>query len=264
MKQTIKQLRQEIEAQCRQLKLPAMAAAYRQQCDAPAYADMSFDERLANLLEQEKLSRWHKRQLRNLSNAHMPQAQMARLENMDGESARGLNRSKIEELCECTWLESSRKPWVVIHGATGVGKSFVAKVFAYEACMRGFTAMYYRQPDLLTEIEAAKDGGRIINFQKSLLSKQLLIIDDFGLVPMDDNMVNEFLTIIEQRIEERSLIIVGQIPLEKWHKYLGDPIKADAIMDRILNQSYRIKMTGASMREKYGAMAELQKEETDS
>ena len=260
MKKTVKQLRERIEAICRELKLPAMASAYMQQCKTPVSDSMPFDERLAALLEQEKLSRWHKRQLRNLKNARMPQAQMARLENIDWKSSRGLNKGQIEALCDCSWLEAERKPWVVIHGVTGVGKSFLAKTLTYEACMKGYSALYFRQTELQAEIESARSGGRIISYRKSLMSKQLLVIDDFGIEKMDDWMVNELLTIIEQRIGERSLIIVSQIPLEKWHKYFGDPVKADAIMDRVINQSYSIEIKGASMREKYGAMA-LQKEE---
>ncbi len=253
--------RENIIADCKQLKLPEIAAMYQLQCDNPAYAEMPFDQRLAMLLKAETQSRWQKRQQRNIKNAHMPQAHMARLENMDWDGVRNLNRNLIEQLCECTWLTSHLKPWVAIHGATGVGKSFLAKLLTYEACMHGFTAMYYRLPELLSEIEAARAGGRIINFRKSLLSKQLLVIDEFGVVGMSDENAGEFLTILEQRLQERSMIIVGQIPLSSWYGYFTDPVKADAIMDRILNQSYCIEIKGPSMRERYGAMAQSKESE---
>ena len=263
MTSKLSKTRENIAAACKQLKLPEMAAAFKIQCDNPAYGEMPFEQRLAMLLKAETQSRWQKRQQRNLKNAHLPQAHMARLENMDWDAKRPLNRNLIEQLCECTWLTAELKPWVAIHGATGVGKSFLAKMLTYEACMHSFTASYYRLPELISEIDSARAGGRLINFRKTLLSKQLLVIDEFGIVGMSDENAAEFLTIIEQRLLERSMIIVGQIPLSSWYGYFTDPIKADAIMDRILNQSYCIEIKGPSMREKYGAMA-LAKETEDA
>ena len=143
---------------------------------------------------------------------------------------------------------------MVISGATGVGKAWIAKLLTYEACMLGYTALYMRMPALIEEIEAAKVNHRIINFRKSLLSKQLLVIDEFGVVGMNDEVAAEFLTNIEQRFGERSLIIVGQIPLKMWHKHLGDPVKDDAIVDRIVYPSHEIEIAGKSQREKYDAL----------
>ena len=127
---------------------------------------------------------------------------MVGLDKEDWDPDRKLNKNQYIDLCECHWLEQSGKPWVVISGASGVGKAWIGKLLTYEACIHGYTALYIRMPALIAEIEAAKVNHRIINFRKSLLSKQLLVIDEFGVVEMNDEVAAEFLTNIEQRFGE--------------------------------------------------------------
>lgn len=264
-KKTFSKMELELNAVGKVLKLPAAVEDYYQQQENPDFALKSFGERVLHMFNSEQQARWRKRQQRNLKNAHLPHASMmVGLDKVDWNPDRKLNKSLLVDLCECHWLEHPGKPWVVISGATGVGKTWIAKLLTYEACMHGYTALYMRMPELIAEIEAAKSNHRIINFRKSLLNKQLLVIDEFGVVGMNDEVTAEFLTIIEQRFAERSLIIVGQIPLKLWHKHLGDPVKADAIMDRILYQSHRIEIAGKSQREKYGALAQIREAKRSS
>lgn len=248
--------RNAIEQICKEIKAPHFYAAYREQCDNPSYAEMSFDQRLLCLLTAEKQARSYKRQQRFIKNARLPLYQMAQFEKIDWDPRRGLNRQLFEELCDCNWLEAERKPWVTISGMAGVGKSFLGCILTYQACLHGITSLYYRLPELISDIEAAKRNHSIIEFRNMLKTKHLLTIDEFGAETMSQEMVSEFLTLLEQRLGERSLIIIGQMPLKDWHRYLGDPIKADAIMDRITYQSYHITLKGPSMRSKYAAAKE--------
>ena len=252
--------REEIATICKELKIPEFFATFQTQWEKPAYSQMTFEERLLSMLQAEQRCRQHKRQSRNLKNARLPQVHMARLEHVDWEASRGLNRSKLEELCECEWIKSPMKPWVVIHGATGCGKSYIASLLAYQARMNGYTVSYYNMAQLITEIDSAKANNKVSNLRNSLFNKQLLVIDDFGIEAMDDKTASDFLTVLEQRMGIRSLIIVGQVPIKQWHGQFSDPIKADAVMDRVINQSYIIELSGKSMREKYGAMAQIRQE----
>lgn len=256
------QIRSNIQVLCKAIKMPCFYEAYQQQCDNPSYANLSFDQRLSLLLEAEGKSRWCKRQQRMLKAAHLPQGTVARLEKIDWDVQRGLNRSLVEELCDCSWLSAQNKPWVTISGMAGVGKTYLGNVLTYQACVHGFSSRYYRLPELISDIEAAVAEHRIIDFRKMLMGKDLLTIDEFGVVTMADEIAAEFLNILDQRLGENSLILIGQIPLKDWHKYLDDPIKADAIMDRITNQSYHIILKGNSMRTKYAAV-KIAKEQAD-
>ena len=121
---------------------------------------------------------------------------------------------------------------------------------------RGYTVSYYNMAQLITEIDSAKANNKVSNLRNSLFNKQLLVIDDFGIEAMDDKTASDFLTVLGIR----SLIIVGQVPIKQWHGQFSDPIKADAVMDRVINQSYIIELNGESMRDKYGAMAQIRQE----
>lgn len=254
----LKELRNRNCEMLQNIKTPAMRIAYEAQWDQPCYENMTFDSRLNLLLTEEEQARREKRLVRNLKNSRLTRADIARVENLDWSTDRGLIRSQIESLCECEWIRSEHKPWVLIHGTSGVGKTFLAKVLTRTAIMNGFSALYIKLPDLISEIESAKDAHRIISFRKSLRSKQLLVIDEFGVCAMSEDVATELWTIIEERYEEKSLIIVGQVDVRKWHEYFADPVKADSFMDRVINQSFIISMHGPSMREKYGAIAQIE------
>lgn len=258
MTKPIVELRTQIQGLCKEFKAPEFFNAYKQQWDLPEYETMSFDNRLYMLLDAEMRSRKHKRQQRNIKNARFPQEHMALFDNIDWDPKRNLDRSLLERLFECSWLEAEAKPWVTITGTSGVGKSFIATLLGREACMRGYTVTYCCLTTLIDEIISANDNHRMVAFRRALLSRSLLIIDEIGMVNIPDYVVGEILTILDQRLKNKSTILVGQIPLDSWHKYFGEPVKADALMDRIVNQSYQLHITGISMRTKYGAAASIE------
>lgn len=207
--------REEIAAICKELKIPEFFATFQTQWTKPAYRQMMFEERLLSMLQAKQRFRQHKRQSCNLKNARLPQVHMARLEQIDWDATRSLNRSMLEELCECEWTKSAMKPWFVIHGATGCDKSYIASLLAYQACMHGYTVSYLNIAQLITEIDAAKANNKVSNLRNSLLKKQLLVIDDFGIEAMNDKTASDSLTILEQRMGIRSLIVVGQVPIKQ-------------------------------------------------
>lgn len=168
--------REEIATICKELKIPEFFATFQTQWEKPAYSQMTFEERLLSMLQAEQRCRQHKRQSRNLKNARLPQVHMARLEHVDWEASRGLNRSMLEELCECEWIKSPMKPWVVIHGATGCGKSYIASLLAYQACMHGYTVSYYNMAQLITEIDSAKANNKVSNLRNSLFCWSLMTL----------------------------------------------------------------------------------------
>lgn len=213
---------------------------------------MTFEERLLSMQQAEQRCRQHKRQSRNLKNARLPQVHMAHREHVDWEASRGLNRSMLEELCECGWIRLPMKPRVVIHGATGCGKSYIASLLAYQACMHGYTSQLVQHG---ATDHSAEANNKVSNLRNFLFNKKLLVINDFGIESTDDNTASDFWTILERRMAIRSLIIVGLVPIKRWYWQFSDPIKADAVIDRVINLSYIIELSGKSMREKYGAMA---------
>ncbi len=237
-------------------KTPGMIEAYQKQWSNPAFAEMGFDQRLACLLTAEMQSRLLRRQARLLKEARLKDF-MAKPQNINWDVARdiSLTRSSIEELCECDWIKSDLKPWVLIYGAAGVGKSFFAQTLGYAACMNGFSTRYIRMPELIEEFADAIERKKLLSYRKSLNKKDVLIIDDFGLGELSDTTASNLLTLIDERYQEKSLIICSQIHPTDWHAYFGDQFKGDAFLDRVINQSYKIDIKGRSLRETYGAAA---------
>ncbi len=245
------------EQNCEMLKAfktKGMIEAYQQQWSNPNFSDMSFDQRFACLLTAETHTRQLNRQKRLFKEAHLRDL-MAKPENINWDVTRGLNRSLVEELCECDWIQSDIKPWALIYGASGVGKSFVAQTLGYAACMNGFSTRYIRMPELIEELAEASERKKLLSYRKSLNSKKLLIIDDFGLGELNESTAANLLSLVDERYRVSSLIICSQIHPTDWHAYFGNQFKADAFVDRVLNQSYRIEIQGRSLREVYGAVA---------
>ena len=235
----------------RTLRLPAMAQAYAEQMADPKMAELSFDERLAMLVDREIVARENKRLARLIREAKL--RLNACVEEIDYTHARGLDRSVIAGLRSCRWIEERLN--VVITGPTGVGKSFIACALGNLACRNGYSTRYYRLSRLLSELNMAKADGSYVRTLQRLSKIQVLIIDDLGLADMTIQDSRDLLKILDDRVGTRSTIIASQIPVEHWHETLADPTVADAIMDRVIHTSHRIKLTGESMRK---ALANVQ------
>ena len=229
----------------RELRLDAFAEAWAQQHHEPEIDRLGFDERLALLVDAEWLDRHNKRLARNLHEAKLRIAQ-ACLEDLDYAPARKLDRKRIRELATCSWIAEHQN--VVLTGATGVGKTYLACSLAQQACRKGYRALYRRASHLFDELTLARADGSYPRLLQRLARIDLLVIDDWGLVPVADVDRRDLLEVMEDRDGHRSTIMTSQLPIEKWHDHLGDPTVADAICDRLLHRAHRIVLPGPSRR----------------
>lgn len=229
-----------------QLKLLGMSKAFEEQMNMPEIKEMYFEERFGLLVDREAIVRENRKLTSRLRMAKL--RQNAVLEDMDYKSPRGLDKSVILSLANCEWVRRHQN--IVITGATGVGKSYLACALAQKACREGFTALYQRLPRLLQEISAGKGDGQYIKVLEKIARINILIIDDWGLVTLNDIQRRDFMEIIDDRYEKSSTIITSQVPVSKWHELIGDPTIADSILDRLLHNAHKINMKGGSMRKK--------------
>ena len=213
----------------------------------PDTLDLPFDDRLGILVDAEMIRRENSRLQGRLRASQLKQS--ACIEDLDFRTARGLDRSLIATLSTCQWLQLHRN--VVIDGPTGSGKSFLASALAQKCCRDGYSVLYQRSPKLFHELSVAKATGRYSKLLSSIAKRDVLVIDDFGLCALSDEQRHDLLEIMEDRYERRSTIIAGQLPVEHWHEAIGDATIADAILDRLIHNAYKIHFTTKkSMREK--------------
>jgi len=227
------------------LKLPAMASAWEAQQKDPEVAKLGFDERLGLLVDAEWIRRENARLDRNLKEAKL-RISMACVEDIDYPVRRELEKSVIRQLATCRWVEEHQN--VVITGAAGTGKTYVACALTQHACRRGYRALYRRAPRLFEEITLAHADGTYARLLTKLAKVDVLIIDDWGLAKPTDQERRELLEVIEDRYANRSTIMTSQLPTSKWHDHLGDPTIADAVCDRLLHNAHRVVLKGPSRR----------------
>jgi len=228
-----------------QLRLLGMVQSYQEQLQSAQHHDLSFDERLGMLVEQEWLRRENNKLSRRLSQAKLKHS--ACLENLDFKRTRGLEKSKIMDLALCRWVKQPLN--IIITGPTGVGKSYLASALAHTACLKGATARYYRLSQLFDEIHVAKAAGDRRKLFMQLAKIDILILDDWGLQSFTTEQRYDLLDLIDDRYGIRATIITSQKPTTLWYEHLKeDPTVADAILDRLLHSSIKIELTGDSMR----------------
>ena len=228
------------------LKLYGMAKAFEEQLQMPDIHELSFEERLGLLIEREAADRDNRRMQIRLRKAKFGQA--ACVEDFDTGSRRGLDPSLLARLQSCEWIASHLN--LLVTGATGVGKSYLACALGQKACREGFTVEYHRVPRLFSELALAKGDGRYGTILRRLAKTDLVILDDWGLYPFTDDARRDLLELLEDRTSKRSTLITSQLPLDHWHEYLGNPTLADAILDRLVHDAYKITLKGESMRKK--------------
>jgi DNA replication protein DnaC len=229
-----------------ELRLTGMAAALQEQAGMPRIHDLSFEDRLALLLERELSCREDRRltRLLQLARLHLP----ACVEDIDFRHPRGLDRSLLLRLASCAWVRNNEV--VLISGATGTGKSFPGCALGHSACRHGFSVRYWRFSRLLSELALARADGSFPRLLERLARTQLLILDDFGLSPLTDLERRDLLEVLEDRCSRRATLITSQLPLDHWHAVVGDTTFADAILDRLVHHAHHINLKGASMRRK--------------
>jgi DNA replication protein DnaC len=228
------------------LKFTGMAKALSEQRALPEIEKLTFEERLGLLVDREITERDDRRLKTRLRKARLKQ--QACVEDIDYRHARGLERSLMVDLANCQWIKKHLN--ILITGPTGVGKSWIACALAHKACREGYSAQYLRLPRLLEELPLAKGDGSYPKLLTGLAKMDLLILDDWGLSKLTTDQRQDLLEILEDRHDIRSTIVTSQIPINKWHQIIGDPTLADAILDRLVHNAYKINLKGESMRKK--------------
>ena len=208
--------------------------------------DLSFAERLALLIDAEQSERRHARYAQRLRWAKLGQS--ASLEDIDSRTPRGMDRATITQLSTLNFIADKLN--VLITGPTGVGKSYLACALGQHACRENISVRYLRLPRLVQELVRADALKKKSQLFKHLAKFQLLILDDFGLTPLADDLKRDLLEIIDDRFDKTATLVTSQLPVSQWHDYLGEPTLADAILDRIVHNSYKIDLKGESMRKK--------------
>ena len=233
--------------QLRALRLDGMVHALADQASSTAAAELPFDDRLTLLVQREVAWRDDRRVARLLKAAKL-KVSAACIEDINWRTSRGLDRGLISALAGGDWLRHARN--LLITGATGSGKTWLACALAHQAARSGFSVLYVRAARLFDELQVAHGDGSFARRLAQLARLDLLVIDDFAIAPMGAPERNDLLELLDDRIGTRSTLITSQLPVKAWHTYLNDPTLADAILDRVVHASHKIELKATkSMRD---------------
>ena len=232
--------------QLRELKLSGMAASYSSQLELPLHQQLEAHEMLAHLVQAEILHKTNEKTATYLKLAKLRLP--ATIEQIECSITRGLTKQQLTLLMDGDYIKSGEP--LLITGATGSGKSFLACALGHHACTMGYRVAYLNMNRFTERIMLAKLDGSYLKVLNHFERMPLLILDDFGLTPMDHTMRVALLQIMEDRYAKKSIIITSQLPVSKWHEFISEPTLADAIMDRLTAKAHRIELKGQSRRRK--------------
>jgi DNA replication protein DnaC len=227
-----------------QMKLHGFEQAYRQAWENGQQNSFTTDQLIAHLVDAEYDERYNKKLARLLKAARLKQK--ANIAQIDYKPERNLDKNQMLKLQTCDWIRKKRD--ILITGPTGAGKSFIACALGFQACVNEYKTLYVTANKLFDKLLYAKADGSYLKELAKIAKMDLLILDDFCLKPIEPQSRAMLLDIIDDRHANKSTVIVSQLPVNKWHELIGEPTIADAIMDRLVNGSYRIDLKGESMR----------------
>jgi len=227
------------------LRLLVMATAWQEQQKDPNIGALAFDDRFGLLVDAEYLARDNRRLQKRLKEAQL-RLPDASIEDVETSGARGLERSQLAQLGTCTWIAEFTN--VLISGPTGVGKSYLGCALGQLACRRGFRVLYRRMPRLFEELSLARSDGTYAKKLAQLARAEVIIVDDFGLGSLKEHQRHDLLEVLEDRYGRRSMIVTSQLPVAKWHEWIGEATVADAILDRLVHNAHKITLKGPSRR----------------
>lgn len=227
------------------MHLYGMVEAFRSQAQQTGLAELSFEERLGMLVDQEWIWRQNRALARRLTQAKF--RYRASVEDIDFRMARGLDRSLVRSLTQnSAWVHQHQQ--VFLLGPTGVGKTWLACALAEKACRDGFTAFFRQAPKLFRDLAVARADGSLGSVLARLAKIDVLVVDDWVNAPLAESERRDFLEICEDRYQLRSTILTSQIPVKRWHEQIGDPTLADSILDRLVHNAHKIELKGNSAR----------------
>ena len=228
------------------MRLLGMHHAFETSIETHQVESFTNDELVHHLVQSEWDDRQYRSMQRGLKNANF--RYKASIEQLDYTEDRGLDRNLVQRLADCSFIQKGED--LFITGSTGTGKSFLASALGQQACLLGYKVLYTNTTKLLSQLKMAKADGAHLKELSGIEKKDVLILDDFGVQPLDAQGRALLLDIIEDRHSKRTTIITSQVPVKKWHEIIGEKTLADAILDRIVHQSIRIELYGDSLRKK--------------
>ena len=230
----------------KQMKLYGMHAAFRTCIETGKTGDYTLDQFVSMLTDAEWDDKNNRKIARLIKNARFHYK--SSIENIVYDESRNIDKNLIHRLAECDFIDKTEN--ILITGSTGVGKSYLATALGYQACINGYKVMYHNTTKLFSKLKMAKADGSYLKELSKIERHQLVILDDFGLQPLDSQNRIALLEIIEDRHNKGTLMVTSQVPVKGWYDIIGEKTIADAILDRLIHQSHRVELSGESMRKK--------------
>lgn len=232
------------------MKLNAMARSFADQMKCPDMTQLSFEERFGLIVDYQMTDLENRRMQNRLKNAKLRLS--ASVEDLDFKQGRGMERSTVMSLAGNQWVKSHHN--ILVTGPTGAGKSYLACALAQKACRDGHSVLYQRLPRLLQDIAVSRHDGRYNKLIAPIVKCEVLILDDLLISPLTRDEQRELLEIVEERYNRKATVVTSQLPVKAWHDAMQDPTLADAILDRLVHNAYKLELKGESMRRKQSSL----------